>query len=271
MAEIKHSVATRAGSAGLDIVAVVSLVFLTLPLVVIIPMSFTAAGTLEFPPPTWSLENYRVFFASPEWRQALLHTVEVGLLATLVAVAVATPAAYAVNISRIAGKGFVQLVVMLPLVVPLIVVAVASYSFFAPRGLVDSVPGLALVHGLLGVPLAFLAINASFEQFDRAQLTAAQSLGAKPFVAFVRVVLPAVRPGILTGALFAFVFSFNEVVTAIFLGGPNSETLPKRMWDGILLQVDPIIAVVASVMMLITVSLMGGALLVRLLAKREDT
>ncbi len=190
---------------------------------------------------------------------------------TLVAVAVATPAAYAVNISRIAGKGLVQLVVMLPLVVPLIVVAVATYSFFAPRGLTDSVPGLALVHGLLGVPLAFLAINASFEQFDRAQLTAAQSLGARPLVAFVRVVLPAVRPGILTGALFAFVFSFNEVVTAIFLGGPSSETLPKRMWDGILLQVDPIIAVVASVMMLITVSLMGGALLVRLLAKREDT
>src|SRR5690606_8990258 len=109
---------------------------------------------------------------------------------------------------------------------------------------------------------------ASFEQFDRAQLTAAQSLGARPLVAFTRVVLPAVRPGILTGALFAFVFSFNEVVTAIFLGGPASETLPKKMWDGILLQVDPIIAVVATVMTVFTVVLMGGVLVMRAIAKR---
>lgn len=268
MTRVKHTIATRAGSRALDVATVLTLIFLTLPLVVIIPMSFTAAGSLQFPPPNWTLDNYTEFFASPEWRSALVHTVQVGLIATVIALAVATPAAYAVSISRIHGRSLVQLVVMLPLVVPLIVIAVATYSYFAPRGLSDSVLGLGLVHGLLGVPLAFLAINASFEQFDRAQLTAAQSLGASPLVAFGRVILPAIRPGLITGGLFAFVFSFNEVVTAIFLGGPASETLPKRMWDGILLQVDPIIAVVATVMILVTVSLMGGALIVRLLSKR---
>lgn len=264
-----HSLATRSGAAALDLITVLTLLFLLLPLLVIIPMSFSSSLTLEFPPPSWSAVNYQEFFGSPEWRRATLHTFEVGLIAMVLAVLVATPAAYAVNISRIRGRGLVQLLVMLPLVVPLIVVAVAAYGYFAPRGLSDSIIGLALVHGALGVPLAFLAINASFDQFDKAQLVAAQSLGARPWVAFGRIVLPSIRPGIITGGLFAFVFSFNEVVTAIFLGGPQSETLPKRMWDGILLQVDPIIAVVATVMILFTVLLMGVAVGARRLMKRE--
>ncbi|SEB42926.1 ABC transporter permease [Rhodococcus jostii] len=268
MRETNHSAATKSGAVALDIIAVLAIIFLLLPLLIIIPMSFSSSLTLEFPPPNWSVANYQEFFTSVEWRRATIHTFEVGVLAMILAVAVATPTAYAINISRIRGRGVVQLLVMLPLVVPLIVVAVAAYGYFAPRGLSDSIVGLALVQGMLGVPLAFLAINASFDQFDKAQLVAAQSLGAKPWVAFARVVYPSIRPGIVTGGLFAFVFSFNEVVTAIFLGGPQSETLPKRMWDGILLQVDPIIAVVSTVMILFTVLLMGAALGARRLSKR---
>src|SRR5690606_25061029 len=113
----------------------------------------------------------------------------------------------------------------------------------------DNVLTLAIVHAALGMPLAFLAINASLEQFDVRQMQAARSLGAPVLRAFWRVMMPAIAPGLVTGALFAFVYSFNEVVVALFLGGRNSETLPRKMFEGITLEIDPVISAVATTMM----------------------
>lgn len=259
------------GALAVDAVVALSFLFLLLPLIVIVPMSFSSSLTLEFPPRSWSVTHYMTFLSSSAWWRATRNTFQIGALAALLATAATLPAAYALTQTRIRGKALVRMLVMLPLITPLIVVAVATYSTFAPRGLSDSVLGLALVHGALGVPLAFLAVNASFEQLDPRQIQAARSLGATPLSAFFRVVVPAIRPGLVTGALFAFVYSFNEVVVAIFLGGRQSETLPKRMWDGILLQVDPVISAVASLMMAVTLLVLIVVMLARFSARRKKS
>lgn len=253
---MKRTLPERMCAGIVDVMATAGVVFLVVPLVVIVPMSFGSSLTLEFPPKSWSISYYVTFFSRSAWLEAARNTFEIGLTASFLATAVSIPAAYALTQSSIRGKFLIRFAVMLPLTVPLIVVAVAAYSTFAPLGFSDNILSLSLVHAALGTPLAFIAVNASFELFDQRLSQAAASLGATPLRTFLRVVIPAVLPGVATGALFAFVYSFNEAVVAIFLGGPNSETLPRKMWEGIILQVDPIISTVATLMILVTVALL---------------
>ncbi len=157
----------------------------------------------------------------------------------------------------------VQVLLLLPLVTPLVVAAVGYYRVFLDWGIANTVLGLTLAHAGLAMPFVLLSVVASLRKFDPRLSKAAASLGATPARTFFRVVLPSIRPGVIAGGFLAFLFSFNETVVAIFLVASRAQTLPKLMWDGILLEVDPVLSVVATLMTLMTVLVLVAQLVLR--------
>ena len=155
------------------------------------------------------------------------------------------------------------MMLMLPMVVPHIVIAIGYYAFLADIGLVQTFAGLVLAHTALSVPVAFLVLTASLKGFDRTLERAAMSLGAPPWKAFLHVTMPVLWPGFAAAALFAFVASFDETVVAIFISGAATETLPRRMFDSIRMQADPVIAVASTLLFGIVLLLALGAMLRR--------
>ena len=174
-----------------------------------------------------------------------------------------TPAAFALVRYRFGGKGAVNLLLMLPLVVPHIVMAIGYYAFLADVGLLQTFPGVVLAHSVLSVPVAFLVLTASLKGFDRTLERAAMSLGAPPWQVFRHVTVPVLWPGFAAAALFAFVQSFDETVVAIFISGADTQTLPRKMFDAIRMQADPVIAVVSTLLFAIVALLALAAMLRR--------
>jgi putative spermidine/putrescine transport system permease protein len=209
------------------------LVFLMAPILVIVPLSFSAGSFLYFPLPGLSLRWYADFFTSDLWLPSLRNSLVVGAGATTLATALGTLAAFGFWRARFAGRRFLFALLLSPLVVPVIIVAVGVYFAFAPLGLTDGFLGLTLAHAALGAPFVLVTVLSTLSGFDRSLLDAAASLGAAPWVAFRRVALPIVFPGIFSGALFAFATSFDEVVVALLLTGPGQRTLPLQMFAGI--------------------------------------
>jgi len=160
----------------------------------------------------------------------------------------ALPAAFGFVRYRFRGKRVLNLLLMLPLIVPAVVSALGYYSFLSPMRLVGTHAGMIIAHSVLSIPVAFLVIAAALKGFDRNLERAAMSAGAGPLRTFLWVTLPVLRPGILVGALFAFLHSFNEAVVAIFIAGRDASTLPKKMFESIRLESDPVIAVVSSLL-----------------------
>jgi putative spermidine/putrescine transport system permease protein len=161
---------------------------------------------------------------------------------------VALPAAFGFVRYRFHGKGTLNLLMMLPIIVPAVVSALGYYSFLSQIYLVGTRTGMIIAHSVLSIPIAFLAISAALKGFDRNLERAAMSAGAGPLRTFVWVTLPVLKPGILVGALFAFLHSFNEAVVAIFIAGRDASTLPKKMFESIRLESDPVIAVVSTLL-----------------------
>ena len=224
------------------------LVFLMLPILVIAPLSFNADSFLLYPMSGFSLRWYEEFASSPAWRQALVNSCIVSPFATLLAMLLGTPAA--VGLSRIdfPGKALLTAILISPMVVPVVIVGVATYLVFAPIGLTGSYLGLILVHAALGVPFVVTTVSATLQGFDFNLVRAAASLGANPLTTFRRVTLPLVAPGVISGGLFAFGMSFDEVVVTLFLAGPEQTTLPRQMFAGIRENISPTIAAVATVL-----------------------
>ncbi|MEN3113508.1 ABC transporter permease [Uliginosibacterium paludis] len=228
------------------------LLFLMLPVLVIAPLSFNADSFLLYPMSGFSLRWYDEIISSPTWRQAFVNSCIVSPFATLLAMALGTPAA--VGLSRIdfPGKALLTSILISPMVVPVVIVGVATYLVFAPVGLAGSYPGLILVHAALGVPFVVTTVSATLEGFDYNLVRAAASLGANPLTTFFRVTLPLVAPGVISGGLFAFGTSFDEVVVTLFLAGPEQTTLPRQMFAGIRENISPAIAAVATIMTLLS-------------------
>ena len=203
------------------------LVFLLLPILVIVPLSFSDSSFLVYPIPGWSLKWYENLFTAPEWARA-----------------------------DFAFKGLLMSLLIAPMVVPIIVVGVGTYLFFAPYGLVDSYAGLILVHAALGAPFVLTTVLATLQGFNQNLVRASLSLGADPLTTFFRVTLPVIAPGVISGALFAFATSFDEVVVTLFLAGPGQVTLPRQMFTGIRENITPTIAAVASLLIVFTTSLL---------------
>ncbi len=232
---------------GLSLAVLVAL-FLLLPIAIVVPMSFSTAISFEFPPPGYSLGYYAKYFTSEEWLQPTLNSFVIALGATALTMLLVVPAAFGYVRYRFRGKAFVNLLMMAPLIVPHVVSAVAYYGFLGRVRLTGTHLGVIVAHGVLAVPVAFLVITATLKGFDRNLERAAMSSGAGPLRTFLHVTLPVLRPGMLVGALFAFLSSFNEAVVVIFIGGREASTLPKKMYESIRLESDPVIAVVSTLL-----------------------
>jgi putative spermidine/putrescine transport system ATP-binding protein len=243
-----------AGIAGLV------LLFLVLPVLALVPMSVSAARWLELPPRELSLRWYVTFFTDRDWIEATLVSLRVAAGASALAVVLGTLAGVGLARGRFPGRAVVRTLALSPLVVPLMVLAIALYYVFGRAGLVGTVGGLVLAHALLGVPYVVLNVEAGLRVFDVRLERAARSLGASAWQAFWRVTLPLIRAGVLAGALFAFVASLDEVVVAMFLSGTSAITLPKLMWDSITQdELNPVVAAVASLQIAVAALAVGAS------------
>jgi putative spermidine/putrescine transport system permease protein len=237
---------------GLSLAGLVAL-FLLLPIAIVVPMSFSTAISFEFPPPGYSLGYYARYFTSEEWLEPTLNSLVIALGATALTMLLVVPAAFGYVRYRFRGKAFVNLLMMAPLIVPHVVSALAYYGFLGRARLTGTHLGVIVAHGVLAVPVAFLVITATLKGFDRNLERAAMSAGAGPLRTFFHVTLPVLRPGMLVGALFAFLSSFNEAVVVLFIGGREAATLPKKMYESIRLESDPVIAVVSTLLVSVVV------------------
>ncbi|MCL6263921.1 ABC transporter permease [Craterilacuibacter sp. RT1T] len=232
------------------------LLFLVSPLLAIIPLSFSADSFLVYPVKAWSLRWYEEFFTSGEWTRALMNSFIVAPAATLIATALGTLAAVGLTSSEFPGKSLIMSILISPMVVPVVIVGVGAYLFMAPLGLTNNYFGLILVHAALGVPFVVITVSATLKGFNVNLMKASANLGAGPLTTFRRVVMPLIAPGVISGALFAFATSFDEVVVTLFLAGPEQVTLPRQMFSGIKENISPAIAAAATVLILFSIALL---------------
>ncbi|GAX88983.1 ABC transporter permease [Effusibacillus lacus] len=230
----------------------VLLLFLITPVLIIIPMAFSTSPFFVFPPPGVSAKWFNQFFGDSLWVESLTRSLEVAMLSTLVATILGILGALAVSRLSFKGKNLFMAVMLSPMLVPVIVVAIAVYRFFSEIHLVGSIPGLVLAHALLGLPVVFVTVLASLKGIDRNLELAAEGLGSTPVGVFFRITLPLIKPGILSGALFAFITSMDEVVVTIFISGVATPTLPRVMWEQMRAQVDPTMAAASTLIIAAT-------------------
>jgi putative spermidine/putrescine transport system permease protein len=223
-------------------------IFLIAPVLIVVPMSFSTAISFEFPPPGYSLGYYRAYFADENWLVPTANSFGIAVATTILTMAIAVPAAFGYVRYRFRGKSLVNLLIMSPLIVPHVVSALGYYGYLSLGQLVGTHLGVILAHTALAVPVTFLVICATLKGYDRNLERAAMISGAGPLRTFFHVTLPVLRPGMLVGTLFAFLASFNEAVVALFIGGRDAATLPKKMFESIRLESDPIIAVVSALL-----------------------
>ena len=244
---------TRRRARGVDpipwwltaIVILVGLYFI-LPTLIVIPMSFSSASTFQFPPQGFSLKLYENFFTNPVWLTSLRNSVLVAVLSATLATVVGTAAA--LGLHNLTGRlaRFARTVLMISIVTPAIVIAVAVYISFLKWQLVGTITGYVLAHAAIAVPFVLVSVTSALGGFDPKLLRASASLGAPPHRTFLRVTMPLISRGIITGAIFAFVTSFDEVVIALFLRSPLFQTLPVQMYNSVTVEIDPTIAASSS-------------------------
>ena len=261
----------RSARYALWTLAGVVLVFLIAPIGVIVPLSFSAGSFLHFPLPGLSLRWYEDFFTSELWLPALKNSLIVGSGATLIATTLGTLAAFGFWRARFPGRRLLFAVLLSPLVVPVVIVAVGVYFAFAKVGLTDGHLGLMLAHAALGSPFVLVTVLSTLSGFDRNLLNAAASLGAPPWLAFRRVALPIIFPGVFSGALFAFATSFDEVVVALLLTGPGQRTLPRQMFAGINDNISLTITAAGTLLVLLACLLLVAAEALRRRSERMRT
>ncbi|AUQ52455.1 spermidine/putrescine transport system permease protein PotC (plasmid) [Phaeobacter inhibens] len=233
--------------------------FLVLPIVTIIPLSFTHDSILSYPVERWSLRWYKVLWENPIWGEVLKNSLVIAVASTIVATALGTLASIGLTRRHCPAPGLLTAFLLTPMIVPVIITGVASYFFYTKLGLTNSFTGMILAHSILGTPFVVITVTATLQGFDQNQRRAAYSLGARPWFAFTTVIMPQIAPGILSGALFAFITSFDEVIVALFIAGTEQYTLPRQMFSGIRENLDPTIAAVATVMITVSIVILALA------------
>lgn len=233
------------------------LVFLLAPLLVVIPLSFNAEPYFSFTekmltlqPDGFSLRWYRDIVENPQWLEAMQNSLIIALASTALATVLGTLAAMGLARSNMPFRDFFMALLISPLIVPIVIAAAGMYFFYSSVGLAQTTLGIIFAHTALGVPFVVITMTATLSGFDQSLIKASSSLGADPFTTFFRVTLPLVAPGMISGALFAFAASFDEVVTVLFLGGPEQRTIPRQMWSGIREQISPTILAVATLLII---------------------
>lgn len=222
--------------------------FLLLPLLVLIPISFSAGTLLVLPTPGYSLQWYEDVIHNPVWLNALRNSLVIASITTVAGVVMGTAAAIGIWQLAPRVRGVALAIVSIPIVTPGVIAAVAMFIFYAGIGLGGTMLSIVLAHITISAPFVVIAVLASLDVFDKRLMMAAASLGAPPSRAAWHVMLPMITPGILSGAIFAFLTSFDEIVLVLFLGSPGVRTLPQELFSGIREQMTPSIAVIANVL-----------------------
>lgn len=244
------------------------LLFLITPILVVIPLSFNSVPFFTFPMPGLSLRWYEEIFMTERWQWGLRNSIFVGVAVTLLATVLGTIAALGLSRPNFPWRTAVMSVLISPIIVPIVITAVGMYFFYADIGLLNTYTGLILAHTTLATPVVVITVTATLAGYDHSLTRAAASLGASPITAFVKVTLPLILPGMISGSLFAFLTSFDEVVVALFLAGPEQTTLPKVMFSGIREEISPSIAAAATVLILFAVTVLITAELLRRRSER---
>ncbi|MBX2879584.1 MAG: ABC transporter permease [Granulosicoccus sp.] len=250
------------------------LFFLIAPILTIIPLSFNAQDFFTFTPEMlalkpegYSLKHYHDFFTNGDWQQALRNSFLIAPAATLIATALGTLAAIGLSQSHVPFRRAIMAILISPMIVPLIISAAGMYFFYSRIGLQGTYWGVVLAHAALGTPFVIITVTATMVGFDRSLTRAAASLGADPITTFFKVQMPLIIPGVISGALFAFITSFDEVVVVLFLGSAGQKTLPWQMFTGLREQISPTILAVATIMVALSIILLT---VLELLRRRSE-
>ncbi|HCQ66569.1 MAG TPA: polyamine ABC transporter permease [Rhodobacteraceae bacterium] len=281
------SPAQRAWHYGYRTITGLIFFFLIAPILVIIPLSFNAQdfftftpAMLQLDPEGYSLKHYRDFFGNSDWQLALRNSLKIAPVATLISVSLGTLAAIGLSQSHVPGRRLIMAVMISPMIVPLIISATGMYFFYSnpyiptpfgkleiPITLTGTYTGVVLSHAALGIPFVIITVTATLVGFDRSLTRAAAMMGADPVTTFFRVQMPLILPGVISGALFAFITSFDEVVVVLFVGSAQQKTLPWQMFIGLREQISPTILAVATLLVAISVLLL---ITVELLRRRSE-
>ena len=237
----------------------VIMILLVAPTVIVIPMSFSDSQYLEFPPETWSTRWYAHYFGSDEWMAATVTSLQAAFLTMLVATPMGVLAAYGLHASSLRAGRLVFVLLITPMMAPLILIAVGAFYVYVKLQILYSLLGLVLAHSMLALPLVLIVTASALKSYDMNQEMAARSLGAPRWKAFLTVTLPQIRFAVITGALLSFLTSFDEVVVAMFISGGDNATLTRNMFNALRDQIDPTIASISTIMIVITSALMALA------------
>ncbi|MGO4855315.1 ABC transporter permease [Phaeovulum sp. W22_SRMD_FR3] len=268
--------------------------FLIAPILIVIPLSFNAEPyftftpkMLSFDPEGYSLRWYAnlVTFGmvAPEtaqgagwwadlwdnsqWLQVTKHSIIIGVFSTIVATGLGTLAALGLSRPEMPYRRLIMAVLISPMIVPVIITATGLFFFYSKTGLAYSYPGIILAHATLGIPFVIITVTATLVGFDQSLIRAAASLGANPRTTFFKVIMPLILPGVVSGALFAFVTSFDEVVVVLFVADHSQQTIPRQMWNGIRERISPEILAAATILVIISIALLTT---VELLRRRSE-
>lgn len=242
---------------------VLCIVFLVGPSLVIVPMGFSSGSILEFPPPGFSLQWYQKMVTDPAWTSGFANSFQVAVLTSILATILGTLGALGISRGRFPGKSIANGMILSPLVVPVVVIAIGMFALFVRWKITGTLFGLVIAHTALAVPYVVVSVSTSLRTIDRNLEMAAANLGASPVRTFRHVTLPLVLPGVFAGALFAFLSSWDEVVVAIFLTTTRFRTLPPVMWEQVRQVIDPTVASVATVLLVVTTLVLALIFVVR--------
>ena len=240
----------------LYVVACVIMLLLVIPTFIVIPMSFSDSQYLEFPPKNWSTRWYEEYFGSGKWMRATVTSLQVGILTMLLAAPLGTMAAYALFVSGHRATKALFMLLITPMIVPVILIAIGTFYAYGRVGLNNTIPGLVLAHTAMAIPLVMIVITAALRSYDLNQERVARSLGATRAKAFFMITLPQIRFSVITAALLAFLTSFDEVIIAIFVSGGVNATLTKHMFSALRDFIDPTIAAISTIMVLVSTVLL---------------
>tara|TARA_B100001093_G_scaffold47605_1_gene40443 strand:+ start:3829 stop:4680 length:852 start_codon:yes stop_codon:yes gene_type:complete len=248
--------------------------FLIAPILVIIPLSFNAEpyftfteGMMALDKEAYSVRWYEDIATNPQWIFSAKNSIFVATFSTLIATVLGTLAALGLSQSHMPYRPLVMGVLISPMIVPLIISAAGMFFFYSKIGLSQTMPGLILAHSVLGTPFVVITVTATLAGFDHSLTKAAQSLGSGTSRTFFKIQMPLILPGVVSGALFAFITSFDEVVVVFFLAGFEQRTIPRQMWAGIREQISPTILAVATILVCVSILLLTT---VELLRRRNE-
>ena len=236
----------------LYVVAAIIMLLLVIPTFIVIPMSFSDSQYLEFPPSNWSVRWYDEYFGSSKWMRATVTSFQIGVLTMLVATPLGTAAAYALFVSGHRAARAVFMFLITPMIVPVILIAIGAFYAFGRVGLNNTITGLVLARTVLAARLVMIVITSALRSYDLNQELVARSLGASRLKAFFAITLPQIKFSVVTAALLSFLTSFDEVIIAIFVSGGVNATLTKHMFAALRDYIDPTIAAISTIMVLVS-------------------